>query len=437
MKLLQQTLFAGFIAICIFSVTQAQTTFPDVEENHKNYDAIEYVALEGIVNGYDDGTYRPEQLINRAEFTKIIIESTNPQAEIGANCFPDVEDQWFAGYVCGARALDIINGYPDGTFRPAQNIAFVEAAKIVSIAFGYEPIETSPWYKGYVENLGDENAIPLSIDSFEETITRGQLAEIIYRIKANPEKDSETYESLQNESESEQEATSNTDTESSEAEVSEAEHSEVKDEADANEAKNENDVSSEAEVSNTEHSEVKDEQNPPVVENSESGNSTIPNVDMAQVRTAWMKLFNDERATLGRATLSYDQRLDATALEWSKFMADKKEITHKRPGQTAYYDYNIIKNWFSDRGLEFANINRVTFSENIGMGVYKCNDSDCTQEMIEAIGSTFDFYMSEKTKASQPHYGSMTNEYFTVIGLGIYVDGDRYYLTVHYGTEIL
>jgi uncharacterized protein YkwD len=410
----------------------AQSTFPDVNNTHNNFDSIEYVALEGIVNGYPDGTFKPDNTINRAEFTKIIIEATNPSAQIGTNCFPDVTDEWFASYVCGARAQKIIDGYPDGTFKPSQKISFVEAAKIISLAFEYDTSDDTPWYKTYVETLSTRASIPLSIESFNHPITRGEMAEMIFRLKTDPQKDSHTYQTLETGFLEE----TNTSVEDNEDNIVDDIIDELFEDNIEDNIDNIDDIidaiDKETETDNTENETT----NENTVE-TESEVNMITNVDMQQVRTAWLKLFNDERATLGRHELTYDSRLDATALEWSQFMADENEVTHKRPGQTEYYDYNLIKNWFSDRGLNFANVNRVTFSENIGMGVYSCNADDCTQALIESINSTFDFYMGEKNKEYQPHYNSMTNQYFNTIGLGIHVKDNRYYLTVHYATEIL
>jgi len=165
--------------------------FPDVSEAHSNYDAIEYVKDEGIVGGYPDGTYQPENNINRAEFTKIIIESVYTDEEINS-CemqkeFPDVPaDEWFTKYVCVAANNGIVEGYPSGYFVPTGSINFVEAAKIIVIGFEYEIVEWvgAEWYEPFVRTLQELNAIPTTISILSEPLTRGEMAEIIYRVKA-------------------------------------------------------------------------------------------------------------------------------------------------------------------------------------------------------------------------------------------------------------
>jgi hypothetical protein len=193
-----------------FFMPLAYASFSDVQSQHPNYDAISYVQSQQIVQGYSDGTYRPDISINRAEFTKIIIGAVYNSSVID-NCiqekteatnnavfFPDVpKTAWFAKYVCTAKVNGIIQGYPDGTFKPANNINFVEAAKIIANGFKYQTSTDQPWYKPFVIALQDKNAIPTSIISFEKSITRGEMAEMIYRLKANiTNKESLTYENI-------------------------------------------------------------------------------------------------------------------------------------------------------------------------------------------------------------------------------------------------
>jgi hypothetical protein len=160
--------------------------FSDVASSHPNYEAIMYLYENGIIDGYSDGTYRPDSTINRAEFTKIIIESIAKTSNDNSNCFPDVKQEWFAQYICYAKDKQIISGYPDGTFKPANNISFVEAAKIISVAFNINTINhDGEWYKPFVIALEERMAIPLTIYAFDKPLTRGEMAEMIYRIQAN------------------------------------------------------------------------------------------------------------------------------------------------------------------------------------------------------------------------------------------------------------
>jgi len=175
-----------------------------VPASHTNIEAIEYVQAQGIVSGYPDGTYKPENPVNRAEFMKIVLGAQQGEDVAGSHCFPDVGEEWFAKYVCHGKDNGIVGGYPDGTFKPSQQISFVEGAKIIANAFLLPTTEDTPWYKPYVATLEPAQAIPPSISSFEKKLTRGEMAEIIYRLHASiTSKASRTYAQLAGEPEAE------------------------------------------------------------------------------------------------------------------------------------------------------------------------------------------------------------------------------------------
>jgi hypothetical protein len=182
-------------------------SFSDVPALHPNAEAIAYLKASGIIEGYADGTYKPDMVINRAEFVKILVGTKANESAIRA-CYEEVEpahwaftermhDEWYAPFVCYAKKFRLVDGYPDGSFWPASNINFVEAAKILVRVFVGD-IEADPvWYKPYVEKLSSLNAIPRDILTFAQPITRGDMAEMIYRLKTgNTDKPSRTYEEL-------------------------------------------------------------------------------------------------------------------------------------------------------------------------------------------------------------------------------------------------
>lgn len=180
--------------------------FTDVVEGATYYDALLYLKNAGVVSGYDDGSFKPNNTINRAEFTKIIVGATlesnglcmEGYANEGGtymNLFTDVlspvgsaEPVWYLDYVCEAKTNDLVDGYPDGSFKPEQQINFAEAAKIIVNGFKL-PIASvatgEPWYKPYVTVLSDKKAIPMTIHQFNQKITRGEMSEMMFRLKTN------------------------------------------------------------------------------------------------------------------------------------------------------------------------------------------------------------------------------------------------------------
>lgn len=201
------TPIAYFAEPCHQHGGQAETlpeSFADVPSSHPNADAIAFTKSQGIVGGYPDGTFRPDQVINRAEFVKILVktqQTPNPDFHCEfRKQFTDIDpNAWYGEYLCLAiwDPDSWIEGYPDGTFRPAQPINFVEAAKLFDRAFDFTGSEGSAWYEAYVRTLEERNAIPVSIKKFDQLITRGEMAEIMYRLKANIKtKPSTTYDEL-------------------------------------------------------------------------------------------------------------------------------------------------------------------------------------------------------------------------------------------------
>lgn len=133
--------------------------FSDIDAGHVNYYAINLAANGGVVQGYEDGTFGPDKPVNRAELIKIIVEyvSPEPDPELYHNCFNDINQEWYAPYVCFAKEeLGIVQGYDDDTYRPANEVNRVEAIKIISqalLADEYRPTLTT-----------DELAIPMPVD---------------------------------------------------------------------------------------------------------------------------------------------------------------------------------------------------------------------------------------------------------------------------------
>lgn len=185
------------IAFCalLFSTSVAYANFSDVTASTQYAVAIDYVESSGYVNGYPDGSYKPDDLINRAEFTKIVVNAFGYTSEVIDGCtekksFPDiVVSEWYVKFVCIAKQEKIINGYPDGTFKPNGEINFAEAAKIIVKTYdregakGYTNKTSSVWYETFVNALKDRDAVPATIESNDQLITRGEMAYMIWKFE--------------------------------------------------------------------------------------------------------------------------------------------------------------------------------------------------------------------------------------------------------------
>lgn len=116
--------------------------YSDVKADAWYNNAVCTLSRMGILNGYPDGTFRPDAPITRSEFTKVAI-SFFDYAEgyyVYGGEFSDVTGaEWFASYLAAALDYGLIEGMPDGTFRPLNNISRAEACTIVNRTLGREP----------------------------------------------------------------------------------------------------------------------------------------------------------------------------------------------------------------------------------------------------------------------------------------------------------
>lgn len=193
--------------------------FSDVKSSDASYKAIEWLTLNGVIKGYGDGTFRPNNPVNRAEMLKMIFLADGNEDDADAAMspslmFPDTpKSEWYAKYVALARKRGTVQGYPDGTFRPGSNINKAEAYKIVlkefynettmsyTVTHGDLPntgvippdVKKTDWYSMFVnfaalKNIYDAGEWTHTVNGSYfypgQNLTRGELATLIYRAKA-------------------------------------------------------------------------------------------------------------------------------------------------------------------------------------------------------------------------------------------------------------
>ncbi|MCD6109756.1 S-layer homology domain-containing protein [bacterium] len=159
--------------------------FSDVAVDDPHCPAIKYVKAQGIFEGYPDGTFGIDTEINRAETVKVITEGFNYKISSDNNGdlgFSDVEiGLWYMPYLNTAKTAGIIEGYPDGTFRPGDTVNYVEMMKIFLETAGAEladSAEGSAWYQTYVD-YATENGLVVYED-FGAGMKRADVAELFY-----------------------------------------------------------------------------------------------------------------------------------------------------------------------------------------------------------------------------------------------------------------
>ena len=114
--------------------------YSDVPGNKWYNNAVSTLSNMGIICGYPDGTFRPDAPISRAEFAKIAVSFTQNTGSTTYNYFTDVKTtDWFAPYVTAAKDAGLIEGYSDGSFKPESKITRAEACAIVNRTLGRKP----------------------------------------------------------------------------------------------------------------------------------------------------------------------------------------------------------------------------------------------------------------------------------------------------------
>lgn len=197
------------VASLLFTLplTTNADAFSDVEPDDYHYVAITYLKENNIINGYDDGTFKANQKINRAEALKMLMLAVHGSEAAALLSTPDTSpftdtpaEAWFTPYLIAAKDKGIISGYDDGTFKPDQNVNLVEALKMYLESYDniiypdpapylFADTPYDAWYTGYTAYAAQRGM--LEIHSTNEIypdmeISRGYLAEIIYRmIKAS------------------------------------------------------------------------------------------------------------------------------------------------------------------------------------------------------------------------------------------------------------
>lgn len=184
---------------------QGQYSVPDFGQNsspfltdiqgHRYEQSIRHLVDLGVIDGNPDGTFAPDDQVNRAAALKIILQSlrsvqtANQQVAFQLpqefDAFPDVPSGiWYETYVAEGVDKKIINGYPDGTFKGENPVNLAEALKMIIEAYGLSLIsETSdPWYQRYLELALSLNLLPDDLKNPSQLVSRAQLVYMVDQV---------------------------------------------------------------------------------------------------------------------------------------------------------------------------------------------------------------------------------------------------------------
>lgn len=120
----------------------AITDFNDISSDSWYAKSVAFVQSMGLINGYEDGTFRPEDSITRAEAAVIIMRVERIQGETITGTLTDISGNWAEKEILAAYANGLISGYPDGTFRPDNTITRAETVTLINNVLDIKPMES-------------------------------------------------------------------------------------------------------------------------------------------------------------------------------------------------------------------------------------------------------------------------------------------------------
>lgn len=174
---------------------KASMTFTDVESDFWAYKEIQFLVDKGYISGYKDGSFQPNKTVTRAHAAKLLANALGFDHTLvkGSTEFKDVaSDNEFLPYIHYLKQKGIISGFKDGTFRPNDELTRAQLAKLLSTAFNLKGHPTKPfkdvnkeyWASSYIDALAAHDiAIGNSNGTFGPTqkVTRAQTAAFLYR----------------------------------------------------------------------------------------------------------------------------------------------------------------------------------------------------------------------------------------------------------------
>ena len=194
MKNLKKVLALVLAFACAFTMF-AGATFTDSADIKVENEVVDTLIELGVINGYTDGSFKPNDTVTRAEMAKMIyvLRTGNSDASAYNNdktTFTDIKGHWAAGYIKYCQSLGIIAGVSATQFKPDANVTAQEAAKMLLVTLGYNADKAGlvgiNW-ASKTNALADENGLLEDVNtSFTAACPRQYAAQLIYNAIDTP-----------------------------------------------------------------------------------------------------------------------------------------------------------------------------------------------------------------------------------------------------------
>ena len=193
---LATTMATGVLVAAVPTHTEAAKSFPDVKPTHHFYEAVLDLTERGVINGYDNGTFRPGENISRAHAAKIMALALElDTVNVVDPGFKDIKKNHpYYGHIAALVNAGIIKGYEDNTFRPQGNLTRAHVAQMLVLGYELEEenlsnlpfkdINNKQWFANYIQTLySNEITTGTTATTFSPNafVTRGQVASFINR----------------------------------------------------------------------------------------------------------------------------------------------------------------------------------------------------------------------------------------------------------------
>lgn len=179
------------VILCLGSVVCAGTTLKDIEKTKYENSVNMLVTLGIVNGYPEDNTYRPNNTVTRAEMAKMMVVALGENDKVAAAAkaktkFNDMNGHWAVGYVNVASELGIINGYPDGKFAPNNKVSYAEATAMILRALEFEEVvskSTEVWPNNYI-NQAKKLELYDSVGTFNSnnSAIRGNIAIMLWNM---------------------------------------------------------------------------------------------------------------------------------------------------------------------------------------------------------------------------------------------------------------
>ena len=188
MKNLKKILALVLAFACAFTMF-AGAAFTDQADIKVDSDVVDTLVSLGVVNGYTDGSFKPNDTVTRAEMAKMIYVLRTGNSDASAynddySTFADIKGHWARGYVKYCQSLGIIAGQSATKFAPDQTVTAQEAAKMLLVTLGYDAKKAGlvgTTWASKTNALADENGLLEDVNtSFTGPCPRQYAAQLIY-----------------------------------------------------------------------------------------------------------------------------------------------------------------------------------------------------------------------------------------------------------------